>query len=83
MSDIFSYANTRQAVFDNLAEAQAAIPEGSQRALLIDATAKDDGTTGVRILYASKIGESWQFGAGAGYDGHHVEGKVSLLKAWK
>lgn len=78
MADIFSLENTQRIVRANLDEAAAAVPEGRKSALMIDATT--DGQ--LRLVYAVKGKKGWDFGLGAGYDGHHVSGKVSVLKTW-
>lgn len=79
MSGLFSPANIQKAVHDTLDEATAAIPPGDSAALLIDGTTEGKA----QILFAVKAGNGWNLGTGVSYDGHHVAGKVSLLRTWK
>lgn len=74
----FSPQALAQSVHDTLDDAMSVVPPGKRGALLVDATAQGQ----VQLVLATRIGKGWQFGVGAGYDGHHVEGKVALMGSW-
>lgn len=80
-NDIFSLENTQRFVTASLDDATALVPDGKKSALIIDATKTAEGGK-VRLVYAYRKQGGWHFNLATSYDGHHVEGKASLIKTW-
>jgi hypothetical protein len=80
---IFTPAALSKSVHDTLDQAMVAIPPGQDGAILIDGTVTSAGRPAAHVLIATRIGDHWQLAAGAGWDGHAVEGKVAMMGSWK
>jgi hypothetical protein len=79
MPDIFTPDVLTRAVHNTLEEAYAALPDGKNHAVLIDASTD----AGVRALFVQRVGGGWQIAAeGQWKGGGHVAGKVSAIKTW-
>lgn len=77
----FSPQALSKAVHDSLEQAYAAIPEGKNNVLIVDATL--GGEKGARALYARRVGAGWNIALeGEWKGGDHVVGKVAAIKAW-
>lgn len=84
MSNPFGPESIAKAVHTTLAEATAALPEGENHAVFIDATySKADGPE-AKIVYVQRAPHGWVVdfeGAYAGPKG--ASGRVALMRAWK
>ena len=72
MSDLFSPSSLQKAVHDSFEQAQAAIPEGHNKALLLHGTYSSTSGPAVQAIYVQRAGKGWNVlfeGAYHGTDG--------------
>jgi hypothetical protein len=83
MSDIFSPQNTFKAVHATLNEAFAAIPEGRNHAVIVDASASQADGAAASVMFVQRAPDGWNIVLRGAYDKDHgLSSGFATMKSW-